>query len=1030
MSKQGIPAMAVKLVLLAFLCITTVTCLTSSDEEGLYVNEWAVKVAGGERVAREVAADYGFTFDGQVGTLKDTYAFLKKKMSKRSRRAAENHNELLSQDSRVTWVEQQRIIAHAKKRADDVVPPDQTGANWAIPFNDPLFKKQWYLYNDGQEGATPGMDMNLMPAWKLGYTGKGVVVTIVDDGMDQHHPDLKDNFDMYASFDFNNVSNEHSPTPDYNKPARLVRHGTRCAGEVAAAANNSICGVGVAYEASIGGIRILDGGATDRLTSQALQFNNSHIDIYSCCWGPVDDGIRFEMPHTLTKEAFEHGAKTGRNGKGSIFVWAAGNGGNDDDHCGADGYVGDIHTIAISAINDHGRPSYFVESCPAIMAVTLSGGPATVGDLRNGNFRWNLVTTTDLYGNCTTAFVGTSSAAPLASGMFAVVLQANPQLTWRDLQYLITEGSKIPQPYNDGWIINGAGLHVHHDLGFGVLDAGKMVELALTWDLVGPQETCEVDPVFPDLSLRQGDTKNVTVSVNCPSVRSMEHVKSYISLQAYRRGDISLVLYSPFGTPSRLIDTRIHDSHTEGLTDWPFMTVHNWGEDPNGDWTLEFRYNPTPENADQPEDEELELYPRVEVHRATLSMWGMTIYGVSEPRERADVDEAKEATTTVGKEGEGEEEEEDKNPAVNPDDAGKSDWNTIRKIYNQEQLDSEEIHLDLEDIANGVPLPPNRAHNINKITGGIGTEYFDGNLLSNQGLVKLAMFARRLDANDPILRYLNSLDDETLMMLGRDFDLDNVMEDTVMEGREVDVGLEEDVKVQAMAGGEARGISLEEGGSKREGLDDVAIDGRNNELTNTDILHILRSLDVDTLRLLVELVEEMDTSKKIAMTGSLHHQDKYAEKTNQNVLVQYQKKTDDALLGDRELGNIEEKEEEEEEEEEEEKDLVDEVIQFQKRLDADLLGRSSSNTASDMEKKEEEEEIEEKRDDELIQFQKRTEDDLLGSGLRNDFKRKKENDPSEKEADTLLEQSKATNLLEDDRLDELLRDLQDLLEDD
>nr|XP_054752893.1 neuroendocrine convertase 1-like [Lytechinus pictus] len=260
MSKQGklltctgIPAMAVKLVLLAFLCITTVTCLTSSDEEGLYVNEWAVKVAGGERVAREVAADHGFTFDGQVGTLKDTYAFLRKKMSKRSRRAAENYNELLSQDSRVTWVEQQRIIAHAKKRADDVVPPDQTGANWAIPFNDPLFKKQWYLYNDGQEGATPGMDMNLMPAWKLGYTGKGVVVTIVDDGMDQHHPDLKDNFDMYASFDFNNISNEHSPTPDYNKPARLVRHGTRCAGEVAAAANNSICGVGVAYEASIGG---------------------------------------------------------------------------------------------------------------------------------------------------------------------------------------------------------------------------------------------------------------------------------------------------------------------------------------------------------------------------------------------------------------------------------------------------------------------------------------------------------------------------------------------------------------------------------------------------------------------------------------------------------------------------------------------------------------------------------------------------------------------------------------------------------
>lgn len=64
--EQIFPAMAAKLIFLTFVCVATVSCFTSRDEEGLYVNEWAVKVAGGERKAREVATDHGFTFDGQV----------------------------------------------------------------------------------------------------------------------------------------------------------------------------------------------------------------------------------------------------------------------------------------------------------------------------------------------------------------------------------------------------------------------------------------------------------------------------------------------------------------------------------------------------------------------------------------------------------------------------------------------------------------------------------------------------------------------------------------------------------------------------------------------------------------------------------------------------------------------------------------------------------------------------------------------------------------------------------------------------
>lgn len=90
--------------------------------------------------------------------------------------------------------------------------------------------------------------MNLGPAWQKGYTGKGVVVSILDDGIQTNHPDLALNYDHEASTDIND--NDDDPMPRDNGDNK---HGTRCAGEVAAVAFNQYCGVGVAYNASIGG---------------------------------------------------------------------------------------------------------------------------------------------------------------------------------------------------------------------------------------------------------------------------------------------------------------------------------------------------------------------------------------------------------------------------------------------------------------------------------------------------------------------------------------------------------------------------------------------------------------------------------------------------------------------------------------------------------------------------------------------------------------------------------------------------------
>lgn len=84
-------------------------------------------------------------------------------------------------------------------------------------------------------------------------------------------------------------------------------HGTRCGGEIAMEANNRKCGVGVAFESSIGGIKLLDGLVNDRVEGEALGYKPELVDIYTASWGPADDGKSLEAPGRLAREALERG---------------------------------------------------------------------------------------------------------------------------------------------------------------------------------------------------------------------------------------------------------------------------------------------------------------------------------------------------------------------------------------------------------------------------------------------------------------------------------------------------------------------------------------------------------------------------------------------------------------------------------------------------------------------------------------------------------------------------------------------------
>ncbi|XP_073930381.1 neuroendocrine convertase 2 isoform X2 [Castor canadensis] len=534
-------------------------CVTvfASAERPVFTNHFLVELhKGGEEEARQVAAEHSFGVR-KLPFTEGLYHFYHNGLAKAKRRRSLHHKQQLERDPRVKMALQQEGFDRKKRGYRDINEID-------INMNDPLFTKQWYLINTGQADGTPGLDLNVAEAWELGYTGKGVTIGIMDDGIDYLHPDLASNYNAEASYDFS--SNDPYPYPRYTDDW-FNSHGTRCAGEVSAAANNNICGVGVAYNSKVAGIRMLDQPfMTDIIEASSISHMPQLIDIYSASWGPTDNGKTVDGPRELTLQAMADGVNKGRGGKGSIYVWASGDGGSYDD-CNCDGYASSMWTISInSAIND-GRTALYDESCSSTLASTFSNG-------RKRNPEAG-VATTDLYGNCTLRHSGTSAAAPEAAGVFALALEANLGLTWRDMQHLTVLTSKRNQLHDEvhQWRRNGVGLEFNHLFGYGVLDAGAMVKMAKDWKTVPERFHCVGGSVQDPEKIPSTGKLVLTLTTDaCEGkenfVRYLEHVQAVITVNATRRGDLNINMTSPMGTKSILLSRRPRDDDSKVVRDY------------------------------------------------------------------------------------------------------------------------------------------------------------------------------------------------------------------------------------------------------------------------------------------------------------------------------------------------------------------------------------------------------------------------------------------------------------------------------
>ncbi len=430
--------------------------------------------------------------------------------------------------------------------------------------DDPLFDNQWHLLNTGQNDGTAGIDINVTNVWET-YQGSNIVIGIIDDGVLETHEDLSANANTALSYDYRN--NDDNPTPGIGDD-----HGTSCAGIAAGRGNNNKGISGVAPRAQLAGLRINLGNSDDAKEAGALSHSNALIHIKSNSWGPSDDGETLEGPDTLTASALKTGAESGRNGKGTLFFWAGGNGQEAGDNANYDGYANSIYTLAIGAVDFDGIQSYYSEPGACLIVCAPSSGDS-IG-----------ITTTSYDGTYEHDFGGTSAATPLVAGVSALMLEANPNLGWRDVQEILMQSARKNDATDNDWITNSAGFHFNHKYGAGMVDAEASIALSETWDNLGAhtnttQSHTDLNLAIPDYG--EGILTNI---FSFSEYFRIEHALLTMNVTHEYIGDLGISLLSPAGTESVLAADNYNSNTVSGI--WSFTTVRNWGENSAGVWTV------------------------------------------------------------------------------------------------------------------------------------------------------------------------------------------------------------------------------------------------------------------------------------------------------------------------------------------------------------------------------------------------------------------------------------------------------------
>ncbi|BBO32334.1 S8 family serine peptidase [Lacipirellula parvula] len=361
----------------------------------------------------------------------------------------------------------------------------------SIP-TDPLVSQQWHLVNSGQQVGNPdyqaiygvaGQDINVAPVWNKGYTGAGVTVAVIDSGIQLNHPDLAANISKTLGLDALSPNGNGSPRPDQFEP---VWHGTAVAGIIGAVANNGIGGSGVAPGVTLVPIRLIDIGQTEQAYIDAFRYAIQDIDITNNSWGGGARELNALTPQMML--ALRDSIIFGRGGLGVIHVFASGNDAGPQFNNGFqnignwdssiyDGWQNSRYTITVTGVdhdgmyyNVDGTVTDYAESGANVLVAAPTGSFAAINIADDTGIGSGIITT-DLTGtqtsglgganiapnpitgqeydrdfltdtDYTSRMNGTSAAAPMVSGVIALMLEANPNLSWRDVQEILVRSAR------------------------------------------------------------------------------------------------------------------------------------------------------------------------------------------------------------------------------------------------------------------------------------------------------------------------------------------------------------------------------------------------------------------------------------------------------------------------------------------------------------------------------------------------------------------------------------------------------------
>lgn len=446
---------------------------------------------------------------------------------------------------------------------------------------------QWYLKNTGELGGLAGQDINVDSVWASGIKGKNINVAIVDTGIQLGHSDLLMNASP-LSYNF------AMPSKGTDTSAPGGAHGT-CVAGIIGAMDNDYGVTGVAPEVGLVGYNIfgwVDAYEQGALTSEINGVSQANkIDVSNNSWGPPDNTGGYSPTENFWVQAIETGLSNGRGGLGTVYVWAAGNGALGGDRSNYDGMANYHGVIATCAVGDSGQRAQYSEAGSNLW-VCGYGGDSAGGQL---------IATTDFEGSggfnrgggqsgdfsdsrYTKEFVGTSAAAPVVSGVTALILEkakaVGKSLSWRDVKWILAKSAKAPP--NTTITKNGYELPIFDDFGFGIVDAESAVNLVSSWTTVGPVKKADLPS-----SGMQSVVSAIPKSATSPLISTLT-VATSNPTQISRLEWVDLKIDLSHSDWSKLVITLSHvgNNVSGAYTTRDIITQKHdcWSEDSNGNY--------------------------------------------------------------------------------------------------------------------------------------------------------------------------------------------------------------------------------------------------------------------------------------------------------------------------------------------------------------------------------------------------------------------------------------------------------------